>query len=96
MIMDEMRGSEEDAPNRPIGLVRSEYSESLEKQKKVPNENSASQPAELLLDMVIPQTLLTTEKVNKMVEERFAEMEMKMIGFPVFNSNVALLLSVEI
>ncbi|OWM73684.1 hypothetical protein CDL15_Pgr026784 [Punica granatum] len=94
--MDEMRGSEEDAPNRPIGLVRSEYSESLEKQKKVPNEKSVSQPAELLLDMVIPQTLLTTEKVNKMVEERFAEMEMKMIGFPVFNSNVALLLSVEI
>ncbi|OWM88617.1 hypothetical protein CDL15_Pgr002384 [Punica granatum] len=90
MIMDEMRGSEEDAPNRLVGLVCSEYSESFDKQKKVLKDKSASQPMELLPTTMTPPALLTPEEVNKMIEERFAEMERKRMGVPVFNSNVAL------
>ncbi|OWM86053.1 hypothetical protein CDL15_Pgr027279 [Punica granatum] len=41
-IMDEIRGSEEDAPNRPVGLVCSKYLESPKKKKKVLKEESAS------------------------------------------------------
>ncbi|PKI37688.1 hypothetical protein CRG98_041981 [Punica granatum] len=90
MIMDEMRGSEEDAPNRLVGLVCSEYSESFDKQKKVLKDKSASQPMELLPTTMTPPALLTPEEVNKMIEERFAEIEKKRMGVPVFNSNVAL------
>ncbi|OWM73413.1 hypothetical protein CDL15_Pgr026512 [Punica granatum] len=59
MIMDEMRGSEEDALNCPAGSVQSEYSKSPEKQKKVLKEKSASRPAELLSATTTPPALLT-------------------------------------
>ncbi|PKI74498.1 hypothetical protein CRG98_005118 [Punica granatum] len=96
MIMDEMRGLEEDAPNRPTGSVCSEYSESPEKQKTVLKEKSAFQPTKLFSAMTTPLTPLTLEEVNKMIEERFTEMERKRMGVPVINSNVALSLSTEI
>ncbi|PKI62778.1 hypothetical protein CRG98_016821, partial [Punica granatum] len=96
MIMTETRGSEGYAQNYPANSARSKYSESPKKQKKALEAKDASQPAEQPLAMTPPPTLLTPNKVNKMIEECFPEIEKKRMGVPVFNSNVALPLFAEI
>ncbi|OWM63174.1 hypothetical protein CDL15_Pgr009399 [Punica granatum] len=87
MIMTETRGSEGYAQNYPANSARSKYSESPKKQKKALEAKDASQPAEQPLAMTPPPTLLTPNKVNKMIEECFPEIEKKRMGVPVFNSN---------